>query len=98
MKLITILITLRIHSNTQDIIKHGVIFKHENSLLTSINAWKLFMKLDPKPFETLFQQEIRLEKNTYELRESIFQFLRSDKGLHASKSTHKEKKDLPTPT
>ena len=39
-KLIKILMTLCIHSNTQDIIKHGVIFKHENSLLTSNNAWK----------------------------------------------------------
>ena len=56
------------------------------------------MKLDPKPFETLFQQVVRLEKNTYELKESIFQFLRSDKGLQASKSNHKEKKDIPSPT
>jgi len=56
------------------------------------------MKLDPKPFETLFQQVIRLEKNTYDLKESIFQFLKSDKGLQASKSTHKEKKESPTPT
>ena len=98
MKLIKILMTLCIHSNTQDIIKHGVIFKHENSLLTSNNAWKIFMKLDPKPFETLFQQVIRLEKNSYDLKESIFQFLKSDKGLQASKSTHKEKKESPTPT
>ena len=96
MKLITILMTLCVHSNTQDIIKHGVIFKHENSLLTSNNAWKIFMKLDSKPFETLFQQVIRLEKNTYELNESIFQFLKSDKGLQASKSNHKENKDIPS--
>ena len=87
-----------VHSNTQDIIKHGVIFKHENSLLTSNNAWKIFMKLDPKPFETLFQQVLRLEKNTYDLKESIFQFLKSNKGLQASKSNHKEKKDIPSLT
>ena len=98
MKLITILMTLCVHSNTQDIIKHGEIFKHENSLLTSNNAWKIFMKLDPKPFETLFQQVIRLEKNTYDLKESIFQFLKSDKRLQASKSNHKEKKDIPSLT
>ena len=56
------------------------------------------MKLDPKPFETLFQQVIRLEENIYDLKESIFQFLKSDKGLQASKSNHKEKKDIPSPT
>ena len=56
------------------------------------------MKLDPKPFETLFQQVIRLEKNIYDLKESIFQFLKSDKGLKASKRNHKEKKDIPSPT
>jgi len=55
------------------------------------------MKLDPKPFETLFQQVIRLEKNTYDLKESIFQFLRSDKGQQASKSTNKEKKRYTIP-
>ena len=60
MKLITILMTLCTHSNTQDIIKHGIIFKHENSFLNSNKAWKIFKKLDPKPFETLSQQVIRL--------------------------------------
>jgi hypothetical protein len=69
-----------LHIKTQDIVKHGLIFKHENSLLASHNAWKIFMKLDPKPFETLFLQVMRLERNTNELKDSIFQFLRSDKG------------------
>ena len=67
-----------IHTSAQDIVKHGIIFKHENSLLTSNKAWKIFMKLDPKPFETLLKQVIRLEKNTTDLKESIFQFLRSN--------------------
>ena len=56
------------------------------------------MKLDPKPFEPLFQQVIRLKVNTYDLKESIFQFLRSNKGLQASKSTNKKRKDTPSPT
>ena len=97
MKILTFLMTMCISAHTQDIVKHGITFKHENSLLTSNNAWKIFMKLDPKPFETLFQQVIRLEKNTYDLKESIFQFLKSDKGLQASKSNHKENKDIPSP-
>jgi len=44
------------------------------------------MKLDPKPFETLFQQVIRLEKTTNELKVSIYKFLRSDKGLLSSRN------------
>ena len=91
--ILTFLMTMCISAHTQDVVKHGIIFKHENSLLTSNNAWKIFMKLDPKPFETLFQQVIRLEKNTFDLKESIFQFLKSDKGLQTSKNNHKEKKE-----
>jgi hypothetical protein len=85
------------HAVAQDIVKHGIIFKHENSLLASHNAWKIFMKLDPKPFETLFQQVMRLEKNTNELKDSIFQFLKSDKSLQSTKDMHnkKNKGDLP---
>ena len=63
MRLKNIIIILVVHAVAQDIVKHGVIFKHENSLLASHDAWKIFMKLDPKPFETLFQQVTRLEKN-----------------------------------
>jgi hypothetical protein len=84
-KVITIFISQTI---AQDIVKHGIIFKHENSLLASHNAWKIFMKLDPKPFETLFQQVMRLEKNTNELKDSIFQFLKSDKSLQTTKDMH----------
>jgi hypothetical protein len=81
---------------TQDIVKHGVIFKHENSLLASHNAWKIIMKLDPEPFETLFQQVTRLDKNTNKLKESIFQFLRSDKELRTSKIVlNKDNKEFP---
>ena len=98
MMILTFLMTMCISAHIQDVVKHGIIFKHENSLLTSNNAWKIFMKLDPKPFETLFQQVIRLEKNKFDMKESIFQFLKSDKGLQASKSNHKEKKDMPPPT
>ena len=95
--ILTFLMTMCISAHTQDVVKHGIIFKHENSLLTSNNAWKIFMKLDPKPFETLFQQVIRLEKNTFDLKESIFQSLKSDKGLQASKTTiRKRKKHLLT--
>jgi len=43
-------------------LKNSVIFELENSLLNSHNPWKIFMKLDPKPFEPLLQQKIRLEK------------------------------------
>ena len=96
--ILTFLMTMCISAHTQDVVKHGIIFKHENSLLTSNNAWKKFMKLDSKPFETLFQQVIRLEKNTFDLKASIFQFSKSDKGQKASKSNHKEKKDMPSPT
>ena len=97
MRLKNIIIILVVHAAAQDIVKHGVIFKHENSLLASHNAWKIFMKLDPKPFETLFQQVTRLEKNTNELKESIFQYLRSNKGLQASKIMHnKDNKEFPT--
>ena len=78
MMILTFLMTMCIHTNTQDIVKRGIIFKYENSLLTKNNVWKIFMKQDPKPFETLFQQVIRLEKNTNDLKESIFQFLISD--------------------
>ena len=95
---LTFLMTMCISTHTQDVVKHGIIFKHENSLLTTNNAWKIFMKLDPKPLQTLFQQVIRLEKNTFDLKESIFQFLRSDKGLQASQSNHNKKKDIPSPT
>jgi hypothetical protein len=99
MRLKNIIIILVVHAAAQDIVKHGVIFKHENLLLASHNAWKIFMKLDPKPFETLFQQVTRLEKNTNELKESIFQFLRSDKGLQASKMMHsKDNKEFQVPT
>ena len=99
MRLKNIIIILVVHAAAQDIVKHGVIFKHENSLLSSHNAWKIFMKLDPKHFETLFQQVTRLEKNTNELKESIFQFLRSDKGLQASKMMHsKDNKEFQAPT
>ena len=72
MMISTFLMTMCIHTYAQDVVKHGIILKHENSLLTSNNAWKIFMKLDPKPFETLFQQVMRLEKNTYDLKESNF--------------------------
>ena len=86
---ITNVITIFISQTlAQDIVKHGIIFKHENSLLASHNAWKIFTKLDPKPFETLFQQVIRLEKNTNELKDSIFQFLKSDKSLQSTKDMH----------
>ena len=68
-------------TSAHDNVKHGVIFKHENSLLARQNAWKIFMKLNIKPFGTLFQHEMRLEKNTNELKDSIFQFLRPDKGI-----------------
>ena len=98
MRLKNIIIILVVHAAAQDIVKHGVIFKHENSLLASHNAWKIFTKLDPKPFETLFQQVTRLEKNTNELKESIFQFLRSDKGLQTSKMMHsKDNKEFHVP-
>ena len=63
-----------IDSKTQDIVKHGIIFKNENLHLTSNNPWKIFMKLDPKPYKTLFQQVTRLEKNTNDRRN---QFLNS---------------------
>ena len=69
MRLKNVIIILVVHAAAKDIVKHGVIFKHENSLLASHNAWKIFIKLDPKPFETLFQQVTRLEKNTNELKE-----------------------------
>jgi hypothetical protein len=75
MRLKSVIIILVVHAAAQDIVKFGVIFKHENSLLASHNAWKIFMKLDPKPFETLFQQVTRLKKNANELKESIFKFL-----------------------
>ena len=65
-----IIIILVVHAVAQDIVKHGVISKQENSLLASHDAWEIFMKLDPKPFETLFQQVTRLERNTNELKES----------------------------
>ena len=94
MKLITILMSIFIHTNAQDIIKHGVLFKHAHSLLTSNNVWKILMKLDHKPFETLFQQVMRLKKNTNELKESFFQFLKSDKGLQPSKDARKERKGI----
>ena len=81
-----------LHIKTQDIVKHGLIFKHENSLLASHNAWKIFMKLDPKPFETLFLQVMRLERNTNELKDSIFQFLRSDKGLQENNASKKRER------
>ena len=84
MKLITILMSIFIHTNEQDIVKHGVLFKHTHSLLTSKYVWKIFMKLDHKPFETLFQQVMRLKKNTDELKESFFQFLKSNKRLQSS--------------
>ena len=70
MRLKNIIIILVVHAVAQDIVKHGVIFKHENSLLASHDARKIFMKLDPKPFETLFQQVTRLERNKNELKES----------------------------
>ena len=54
MRLKNIIIILVVHAVAQDIVKHGVIFKHENSLLASHDAWKIFMKWNPKPFETLF--------------------------------------------
>ena len=47
MRLKNIIIILVVHAAAQDIVKHGVIFRHENSLLASHNAWKIFMKLDP---------------------------------------------------
>ena len=55
------------------------------------------MKLDPKPFETLFQQVMRLEKNIDELNDSIFQFLKSDKSLQTTKDMHHKENtgDLP---
>jgi len=62
MMILTCLMAIYIHTNAQDIVKDGTIFKQENSLLTSNNARKIFMKLDPKLFETLFRQVIRLEK------------------------------------
>jgi hypothetical protein len=97
-RLKNISIILVVHAAAQDIVKHGVIFKHKNSLLVSHNAWKIFIKLDPNPFETLFQQVTRLEKNTNELKESIFQFLRSNKGLQTSKIKHnKDNKEFPVP-
>ena len=86
-----------LHIKAQDIVKHGLIFKHKNSLLASHNAWKIFMKLDPKPFETLFLQVMRLERNTNELKDSIFQFLRSDKGLQENKSFIKKREDKSIP-
>jgi hypothetical protein len=98
MMLKNIIIIHAVHAAAQDIIEHGIIFKHENSLLASHNAWKIFMKLDPKPFETLFKKVTRLEKNTNELKESIFQFLRLDKGLQTSKIMHnKDNKEFPIP-
>ena len=62
MMILTFFMTMCISAHTQDVVKHGIKFKYENSLLTSNNVWKIFMKLDPQPFETLFQQVIRLEK------------------------------------
>jgi hypothetical protein len=98
MRLKNVIIILVVHAAAQDIVNHGVIFKHENSLLPSHNAWKIFMKLDPRPFEAIFQQVTRLEKNTNELKELIFQFLRSDKGLQASKIMHsKDDKEFSIP-
>ena len=86
MKIIPIVTSIFIHTKTQDIVKHRAKFKQENSLLKGHKAWKIFMKLDPIPFETFFQQVMRLEKNTNELKESVlFLFLRSDKGLQSSK-------------
>ena len=41
---------------------------------------------------------MRLEKNKNELKETIFQFLRSDKRLQLSKDAQKEKKDISFPT
>ena len=70
MMLKNIIIILIVHAVAQYIVKHGVIFKHENSLLASHDARKIFMKLDPKTFETLFQQVTRLERNTNEPKES----------------------------
>jgi hypothetical protein len=97
-RLKNIIIILVVHTAAQDIVKHGIIFKHGNSLLASHNAWKILMKLDPKPFETLFQQVTRLEKNTNELKESIFQFLKSDKGLQTSKMMHsRDNKEIHIP-
>ena len=37
-------------------------------------------------------------KNTNELTESIFQIIRSNKGLLSSKDVHKERKYIPLPT
>ena len=50
------------------------------------------MKLDHMPFETLFQQVMRLKKNTNELKESFFQFLKSNQGLQPSEDAQKERK------
>ena len=52
------------------------------------------MKLDYKPFKTLFQQVVRLKKNTDKLKESFFQFLKSDKGLQPSEDAQKERKGI----
>ena len=78
-----------IHTNAQEIKKHGVLFKHTHSLLTNN---KILMKLDHMPFEKLFEQVMRLKKNTNELKESFFQFLKLDKGLQPSEDAQKERK------
>ena len=57
--------------------------------------WKIFMKLDLKPFKTLFQQVMRLKKNTNVLNESFFfKFLKSEKGLQPSDDAQKERKGI----
>ena len=67
-KILPTFMSIFIHTNTQDIVKHGVTFKHKKSLLTSYVAWKIFMKLYPKPFEIFFQKVVRLKKNNNELK------------------------------
>jgi hypothetical protein len=67
-------------------------FKHEKSLIVSQYPSKILMKLHPKPFEILLQQVVRLKKNTNELKDSIFQFLRLNTGLQSIKDMQKEKR------
>ena len=52
------------------------------------------MKLDYKPFKTLFQQVVRLKKNTDKLNESFFQFLKSEQGLQPCEDAQKERKGI----
>ena len=47
MMILTFFMTMCISAHTQDVVKHGIKFKYEISLLTSNNAWENIYEARP---------------------------------------------------